>query len=103
MTCPQCHQRIPLRVFWTAKGISGLSCPDCHVSLCPTSLSAILVFALSFGLANATMVLLRHRGMDFLAALAGFFVVFAGVYAIVAPVILRMRVRERVGAKTFRA
>jgi hypothetical protein len=94
MTCPQCHQRIPLTVFWTSKGISGLSCPDCHVSLCPTPLSAILVFALSFGLGNATLILLRHKGMDFLAAFAGFFVVFAAVYAVIAPVILRMRVKE---------
>ncbi|MGA8555116.1 MAG: hypothetical protein WB630_11930 [Candidatus Acidiferrales bacterium] len=95
MTCPQCQQRVPLSVFWTAKGLSGLSCPNCHVSLCPTPLSAILVFALSFGLGNATLILLRHKGMDFLAAFAGFFVVFAAVYAVIAPAILRMRVKEQ--------
>jgi hypothetical protein len=97
MTCPQCHKHIPAKAVWTASGLSGLTCPGCHASLSATPISAIIVFALSFGLANATLVLLRHRGAEFLLAVAGFFAVFAVVFALAAPVILRMRLKDHTG------
>ena len=50
MTCPQCHKHIPAKAVWTASGLSGLTCPGCHASLSATPISAIIVFALSFGL-----------------------------------------------------
>lgn len=97
MTCPQCHKPIPAKAVWTASGLSGVVCPDCHASLCPTPISAIIVFALSFGLGDAALVLLRHRGASLLLAFAGFFAVFAIVFALAAPVILRMRLKDHAG------
>ncbi|MFZ0519827.1 MAG: hypothetical protein WAL95_02320 [Candidatus Acidiferrales bacterium] len=97
MTCPQCHKHIPAKAIWTTSGLSGVACPECHASLCPTPISAIIVFALSFGLGDATLALLRHRGADFLVAFAGFFVVCAVVFALAAPVILRMRLKDHAG------
>jgi hypothetical protein len=97
MTCPQCHKHIPAKAVWTASGFSGVTCPGCQASLCPTPISAIIVFALSFGLGDAALVLLRHRGADLLLSFAGFFVVFAAVFALGAPVILRMRLKDHAG------
>ena len=97
MTCPQCHKHIPAKAVWTTSGFSGVVCPECHASLCPTPISAIIVFALSFGLGDAALMLLHHRGADLLVAFAGFFVVFAVVFALAAPVILRMRLKDHAG------
>lgn len=64
------------------------------MALTPKPLSAILVFAISFGLGDVALLLLRHKGVDFGLAFVGFFVVFAGVFALAAPVILRLRLRD---------
>ena len=94
MTCPQCHEHIPAKLLWTSTGLSCVVCPHCHVALTPKPLSAILVFAISFGLGDVALLLLRHKGIDFGLAFAGFFVVFAGVFALAAPVMLRLRLRD---------
>jgi hypothetical protein len=38
--------------------------------------------------------LLRHKGAEFWLACLGFFVVFAAVFALAAPVFLRMRLKD---------
>ena len=94
MTCPQCNQRIPARVLWTPAGLSGVVCPHCQAALCPKPISAILVFAVSFGLGDLALMFLRHKGAEFWQACAAFFLVFAAVFALAAPVFLRMRVKD---------
>jgi len=94
MTCPQCKHRVPWKALWTLSGLSRVVCPYCHISLCPEARCAIVLFVVSFGLGDAALVLLRRQGVEFLVALAGFFLVFAAVYALLAPVVLRLRVKD---------
>jgi len=94
MTCPQCNQRIPTRALWTPGGLSVVVCPQCQAALAPKPISAILVFAVSFGLGDLALMFLRHKGAEFWMACAGFFVVFAAVFALAAPVFLRMRLKD---------
>ena len=94
MTCPQCNQHIPTKSLWTPAGLSGVVCTHCNAALCPKPLSAIFVFALSFGLGDVALMFLRHKGEAFWVAFAGFFVVFAAVFALSAPVLLRMRLKD---------
>ena len=94
MTCPQCNQRIPTRALWTPAGLSGVVCSHCQAALAPKPISAILVFAVSFGLGDLALMFLRHKGAEFWQAFAGFFVVFAVVFALAAPVFLRMRLKD---------
>ena len=101
MTCPQCHKHIPAKAVWTTSGFSGVVCPECHASLCPTPISAIIVFALSFGLGDAALMLLRHRGADLLVSFAGFFVVFAVVFALAAPCDFKDAVEGSYGAASL--
>jgi hypothetical protein len=94
MTCPQCNERIPARSLLTRAGLSGVVCTNCQAALCPKPISAILVFAVSFGLGDLALMFLRHKGAEFWVACLGFFVVFAAVFALTAPVFLRMRLKD---------
>lgn len=94
MNCPQCNGRVPSKALWTATGLSGVVCPHCHASLCPKALCSIILFVLSFGLGDITLVVLRQQGAEFGLAFLGFFVIFAGVYAVAAPRVLRLRVKD---------
>ena len=97
MTCPQCKLQLPWKKLLTLSGLSHVVCPYCHATLRPEAKSAIVLFVVSFGLANAALLLLRRAGVEFLVALAGFFLVFALVYALLAPVVVRLRVKETSG------
>ena len=94
MTCPQCNEHIPTSALWTPAGLSGVVCPHCQAALRPKPVSAILVFAVSFGLGDLALMFLRHKGAEFWVACLGFFVVFAAVFALTAPVFLRMRLKD---------
>ena len=94
MTCPQCNQHIPTKSLWTPAGLSGVVCPHCQAALSPKPISAILILAVSFGLGDLALMLLRHKGAEFWLACLGFFVVFAAVFALMAPVFLRMRLKD---------
>ncbi|MFZ3217993.1 MAG: hypothetical protein WA192_18185 [Candidatus Acidiferrales bacterium] len=94
MTCPQCNTHIPARALWSSSGLSSVVCLHCQVALCPTALSAILVFALSVGLGDLALLFLRHKGAAMWVTFVGFFVVFAAVFALAAPVLLRMRLKD---------
>jgi hypothetical protein len=94
MTCPQCNQHIPARAIWTPAGLAGVVCPHCQAALAPKPISAILVFAVSFGLGDLALMFLRHKGAEFWQACAGFFLVFAAVFALTAPLFLRMCLKE---------
>lgn len=94
MTCPRCNGRVPVKALWTATGLSGIVCPHCHASLCPKPICAILLFALSFGLGDIALVVLRQHGAPYWLAFLGFFVILAGVYAVAAPLVLRLRVKD---------
>jgi hypothetical protein len=69
-------------------------CPHCQAALRPKPISAILVFAVSFGSGDLALMFLRHKGAEFWQACAGFFVVFAAVFALAAPLFLRMRLKD---------
>jgi len=97
MTCPQCNERIPARSLLTPAGLSGVVCTNCQAALCPKPISAILVFAVSFGLGDLALMFSRHKGAEFWVACLGFFVVFAAVFALTAPVFLRMRLKDHAG------
>jgi hypothetical protein len=45
-------------------------------------------------LGDVALMFLRHKGEAFWVAFAGFFVVFAAVFALSAPVLLRMRLKD---------
>jgi hypothetical protein len=93
MTCPQCNQPVPAKSLWTRAGLSTVVCPHCHASLCPKALCAVVLFVVSFGMGDAVLVLLRHGGAAIWLAFAGFFVVFVAVYAVFAPLMLRLRLK----------
>jgi hypothetical protein len=94
MTCPQCQQPIPAKSLWTTSGFSGVTCPGCSASLAPKPLTAILLFVISIGLGDLALVLLRKNGAGLLLAFAGFFLVTAAVFALAAPLILQMRLKD---------
>jgi hypothetical protein len=98
MTCPQCHHSIPAKSLWTRSGLSCIVCPHCHASLCPKPLTAVVLFLVSFGMGDAVLAILRHDGMGAWIALAGFFIIFAVVFAVLAPLVLRLRPRGPGGA-----
>lgn len=93
MTCPQCHQPIPAKSLWTRAGFSCVVCRHCHANLCPKPLTAVVLFLVSFGMGDAVLALLRRDGRETWIALAGFFVTFAAVFAVLAPLVLRLRPR----------
>jgi p-aminobenzoyl-glutamate transporter AbgT len=95
MTCPQCHEAIPASSLWTSSGLSNVVCERCGTHLKPKPLSAILVFVLSFGLAEAAMLVLRRVGAVYWMTFVGFFVVFAVVFALGSPALLRFQTKER--------
>ena len=98
MTCPQCNHAVPAKSLWTTAGFSSVVCPYCHASLCPTPLRALLLFVISFGLGDAVLVLMRRNGAELWLGFAGFFVVFVAVYAVFAPLVLRLRLKSSAGA-----
>jgi hypothetical protein len=97
MTCPQCNHAVPAKSLWTRAGFSSVICPYCHATLCPTALRAILLFVVSFGMGDAVLVLLRRNGAGLWLAFAGFFVVFVAAYAVLAPLVLRLRLKGAAG------
>jgi len=94
MTCPQCESRIPAKWLWTSTGPSGIVCPQCHASLCPKALCTIVVFGLCMGLGEASMLMLQWHGANFGIGLLGFFFMFAAVFALAAPIVLKLRVKD---------
>ena len=94
MTCPQCNGRVPARALWTSTGPSGIVCPRCGASLCPKAFCTIVIFALCIGLGEASLLVLRWHGANLAIGLLGFFFVFAAVFALAAPVVLKLRVKE---------
>jgi hypothetical protein len=94
MTCPQCASRVPAKALWTSNGLSGMVCPRCRASLCPRALCTIVLFAASIGLGEAALLMLRSHGWNFAISFLGFFMVFAGVYSLAAPVVLKLRVKD---------
>jgi hypothetical protein len=45
-------------------------------------------------LGDLALMFLRHKGAEFWLACLGFFVVFAAVFVVTAPVFLRMRLKD---------
>ncbi len=95
MTCPQCASRVPAKALWTSAGLSGVVCPQCRVSLCPKALCTIVLFALCVGLGEASLLMLQWHGANLAVGLVGFFVIFGGVYALAAPRVFRLRLKDR--------
>lgn len=94
MTCPQCDGRVPAKALWTSTEPSGIACPHCHASLCPKALCTVVVFTLCIGLGEASLLMLQRHGANFAIGLLGFFFVFAAVFALTAPAVLKLRVKD---------
>ncbi|HEY0702768.1 MAG TPA: hypothetical protein VGD60_08380 [Candidatus Acidoferrales bacterium] len=94
MTCPQCNRPVPAKALWTSSGLAGITCPGCGASLAPKPLTALLLFVLSIGLGDLALTLLRKNGAGLLLAFVGFFLVAAAVFALAAPLILQMRLKD---------
>lgn len=95
MTCPQCSKNVPASSHWTSAGFAGIECPHCHAPLCPTPISAILLFLASFGLGDLTLLLLRRMGQHTWVSILACIAVFALGFIALAPLVIRLRVRER--------
>jgi hypothetical protein len=95
MTCPQCHEHVPAGALFTASGLSNIVCEKCSTHLKPKPLSAILIFVLSFGLGEVAMLALKKYGAAYWLTFVGFFVVFAVVFTLAAPALLRLQAKER--------
>jgi hypothetical protein len=93
MFCPQCQKRVPARLLWVVSSANGSPCPHCKASLCPKPMCAVVLFALSCICGDVTLILLRRADVNFWLAFLGFFLVFAGVYAVGLKLFLRLRVR----------
>jgi hypothetical protein len=100
MTCPQCQHRVPAKALWTTSGFSTITCTHCAASLYPKPLTALLLFVLSIGLGDAALVLLRRNGAGVFLASVGFFLVCALVFALAAPLILQLRLKEHAAGNT---
>lgn len=94
MTCPQCARRVPAKALWTSTGLSGVVCPHCRASLCPRAFCTIVLFALCLGLGEGALLVLRSLGANFAIGVLGFFAVFAGTYALAAPALLKLRLKD---------
>jgi hypothetical protein len=97
MVCPQCQKEVPAQLRWVLSGANGSLCPHCNVSLCPRASCAVILFLLSCGLGDATLILLRRAGAEFWLAFLAFFAVFAAVYLVGLRLILRLRVKATDG------
>lgn len=95
MTCPQCASRVPAKALWASTGLSGVVCPHCHASLCPKAFCTIVLFAACVGLGEAALLILQSHGENLGVGLIGFFVIFAGVYLLAAPALIKLRVKEK--------
>lgn len=94
MTCPQCASRVPAKALWSSSGFSKVVCPHCDASLCPKALCTIVVFAIGIGLGEAALLLLESHGENLAISIAGFMAVFAGVYLLAAPALIKLRVKD---------
>jgi hypothetical protein len=95
MTCPQCQEAVPASALWTSGGLSNVICTKCGTHLKPTPGSTILIFVLSFGLAEAALLVLKRMGTAYWLPFVGFFAVFALIFALGTPLILRFQYKER--------
>ncbi len=95
MTCPQCASHVPAKALWRSRGLSGVVCPQCKTRLCPRALCIILLFATCIGLGEGALLLLQSGGQTFALSVIGFFAVFAAVYFLAAPSLIRLRVMDR--------
>ena len=95
MTCPQCNKSIPGSSLWTSAGFSGIECPHCHTPVCPTPICALALFVISFGFGEIALLVLRRLGQHTWVGIAGFIAVFALAFFLIAPLVIRLRVRER--------
>ncbi|MGB0035018.1 MAG: hypothetical protein WBP79_06045 [Candidatus Acidiferrales bacterium] len=91
MTCPQCNTRIPVKSLLAS---SGVVCHHCGSVLCPRASCTIFLFVVSFGLGFTTLLLLRRNGAELWLSLAAFFLVVTCVYAALAPLVVRFRLKD---------
>jgi DNA-directed RNA polymerase subunit RPC12/RpoP len=94
MTCPQCASRVPAKALWNSKGLSGVVCPQCNARLCPKAVCTVVLFAACIGLGEAALLLLQSGGQSFAVSVIGFFAVFAAVYFLAAPSLIKLRVMD---------
>ena len=94
MTCPQCNVRVPVRAVWKANGITGIVCPQCHASLCPTPMTAVILAFVSFAAGEGALLFFRHYEGQLWLAIAGFAVVAVVVFSLLAPWILHLRPKD---------
>jgi len=91
MTCPQCNQRVPVVALWKATHVTGVVCPNCQASLSPGAVCTILMTVLAFGAGEIALLLLKRYTGELWIAIGGFVIVAALVYALLAPLLMRLR------------
>lgn len=94
MTCPHCSERVPVKAVWKANGISGVVCPHCHASLCPTPITAVILAFVSFAAGEGALLFFRHYEGQLWLAIAGFAVAAVVVFSLLAPWILHLRPKD---------
>ena len=94
MTCPLCNERVPVKAVWKANGISGVVCAQCHVSLCPTPITAVILALVSFAAGEGALLFIRHYEGKLWLAIAGFAVVAVVIFSLLAPLVLHLRPKD---------
>jgi hypothetical protein len=94
MTCPHCDNSVPMMAYWQATGLSGVVCPHCDSSLRPVYWRYAIQFILAGVAGNFEGSLLRAAGYGGGFAVLGVAITTFLVFAALAPLLLRLRVKE---------
>lgn len=94
MTCPVCRSYVPVQSYMEATGLSGVACSHCSSSLRPSFLSSYVLLMLASLPSMAFLDYMRGLHANFFISLAVFTVLFAGIYSILAPWIIRLEPKE---------
>jgi len=94
MTCPVCRSYVPVQSYVEATGLSGVVCPHCNSSLQPSRVSSWVLLMLSFLPSQLFVYYMQTLHANFLVTMAVFTVLFAGIYSLLAPWIMRLEPKE---------
>lgn len=94
ISCPKCAKKVPTRSVWTGSGLAGVVCPHCNASLWPVYWRTALLLAAALASGQVVIILLRRAGIGFPFDLLALVVTILAVYAVLMPVVLRLRVKE---------
>lgn len=94
MTCPVCRSYVPVHSYLEATGLSGVVCAHCNANLRPSWLSSYVLLMLASLPSAAFVEYMRGLHANFFITMAFFAVLFAGIYSLLAPWIIRLEPKE---------